>query len=55
MYPHGLTNIKIKKSAANIGYDYGFVGGKSLANNLEKVDKMNLYRIDTADFQMLNK
>ena len=53
VYPHGLNNKEVRSNVAKNGYFYGFTGGKSIINNINTIDKLNMYRVDTVDFDLL--
>lgn len=53
VYPHGLVNKEIMTNAKQNGYYFGFSGGKSIINDVNKIDKMNMLRVDTVDFNLL--
>lgn len=53
VYPHGLNNRQVRLNVSKNGYDYGFTGGESIINNIKKIDKLNIFRIDTVDFNLL--
>ena len=53
VYPHGLSNKTVIQKAVKNGYYYGFAGGKSLINNINKIEPMNMTRVDTVDFDMV--
>ena len=53
VYPHGLSNKVVIQKAINNGYYYGFAGGKSLINNINKIEPMNMTRVDTVDFDLV--